>query len=240
MSKQSLKNSNVVKLKPKNIKCEFCKKIFSEEDIDDHWCNKKKRLKQRHKKEFIVSYEVFKIWKKYNNFQKDKEITVNDFCKFRYYTTFMKFGKMFMHLGSKELEQFTSYLTKNCIPFIDWKKMETFNKWLVKKTYTEDPIDASESAIKIMMEWERETENLWNDFFREVNINVAYELILTGKLSPWLIFSGIANDLLERMSEEQLVDLTEKLDIKFWADTINNHYDEIEYIKKVYKEFLII
>lgn len=237
---QNIKNTNVIKLKPKNVKCEYCKKLISSEDIDDHLCPKKKRLSERHKKEFIVGYEVFKIYKKYNTFGKKKILTIDDFVKFRYYNTFIKFGKLIMHLGAKQIEQYTNYLCKNCIPFVEWRNMDTYKTWLIKKSYNEDPIDASENGIKLMMEWERETGNTWNTFFKEVNVFVGFNFILEGKLSPWLIFSGIGNSLLERMTKEQLLELTDKLDIQFWSKEIINHYDEIEYIKKVYKEFLII
>ena len=42
---------------------------------------------------------------------------------------------------------------------------------------------------------------------------IALEFVSSGKLSPWLLFSGIANSLLERMSDSQLDRLT--YDLKY-------------------------
>ena len=233
--------SNVSPLKPKTIKCEFCDDRIDSEEFDKHSCSKMKRLKSKGKKEFIVGFWAYKIFKKWNSIRKLKEDpTVIDFVKFRNYNTFIKFGKRYSFLGTKETEQLMYHLCKNEIPFKDWLEIKTYDNWLIKKSINEDPIDASESGIKLMLDWQTKSGYEWFNFFREVNTEISVEFILSGKLSPWLVFSGIANDLLERMTDRQLDVLTESLNIEVWTEQINKHYDEIEHIKSVYKEFGII
>lgn len=239
--KNSKKSNNVVELKPKQVKCEFCNKFFLSEEIEDHSCLKKKRLKSREKKEFIVAYQVYKIYKEFNSYGKKKETTITEFVKFRYYNTFIKFGVFMVKLGPRELAQYTRYLCKECVAFADWRKLDTYNNWLIKRNAAEDVISASERGIKLMMEWEQTTERgEWFDFFRLVNTELAIEFIFAGRLSPWLLFSGLANSLLERMSEEQLVKIADNLDVIYWQKEITENFDELEYVKKVYKEFNIV
>lgn len=244
--KSTLTNSKSIKnkvsvLKPKTVKCEYCESRINSDEFEDHICSKMKRLKDKNKKEFIVGFWSFKVFKKWNTIRKLKEDpSINDFVKFRNYNTFIKFGKRYSFLGVKETEQFMLHICKNEIPFKDWLEIKTYDSWLIKKSINEDPIDASESGIKLMLEWQTKSEYEWIDFFREVNTEIAVEFIISGKLSPWLVFSGIANDLLERMSDRQLDILTETLNIEVWTEQITKHYDEIEHIKSVYKEFGII
>lgn len=237
---KSTKN-NIKELKPKTIKCEFCEKRIPSEEFENHLCPKMKRLKDKNKKEFITGFFAYKVFKKFNSVRKLKaEPTIEDFVKFRNYNSFLKFGKRYSFLGVKEVEQFMLWICKNQIHTKVWLEVKTYDNWLIKKSINEDPIDASESAIQLMLLWENTTGNNWFDFFREVNTEIALEFVSSGKLSPWLLFSGIANSLLERMSDSQLDRLTSKLNIDVWTQQITDHYDELNHIKEVYKEYGII
>ncbi|MNV07710.1 hypothetical protein D3C71_981540 [compost metagenome] len=102
--------------------------------------------------------------------------------------------------------------------------------WVRELGRKEHPDKALERNILLMEQWSRETGEEWTDFFRKVNPQLATKWIKTGRLSPWLLFT-VGDELIERLSDEQLVLVQDLLDPGFWFKKFDTFEEEVRSIK---------
>jgi hypothetical protein len=76
---------------------------------------------------------------------------------------------------------------------------------------------------------------VWTDFFRKVSPGVATKWIRSGRVSPWLLYT-VGDDLLDRMSNEQMSMIKEWIDPAFWPFKLRTHAQEVELIKLTLRE----
>jgi hypothetical protein len=97
----------------------------------------------------------------------------------------------------------------------------------------EHPDDALSRSFTEMQRWADETESDFSDFFRKCSPNKICQMIVNGRLSPWVVFNctgGVA--MLENLSEEQITMVYQYIDPEFWQRKFKDYVADTELIKE--------
>jgi hypothetical protein len=85
-----------------------------------------------------------------------------------------------------------------------------------------------------MQRWADENGKSFNNIFREGAANKVCNMVVNGRISPWIIYlssSGVA--FIEALNEEQ-VSLTYRfIDPVYWGKKFTDYVADAEYIKEV-------
>lgn len=219
-----------VKVEPIRHTCEFCKRDFStEKTLIAHACEKKRRWLWKDEKYATMGFRAYQLF--YEVGMKYKKVkTQEDFIDSQYYSAFIKFGKHLVDINAIDPIGFTEFLIRTNVRLDDWCLPRPYEIWVRELGRKEHPDRALERNILLMEQWSRETGEEWTDFFRKVNPQLATKWIKTGRLSPWLLFT-VGDQLVERLSDEQLVLVQELLEPGFWFKKFDTFEDEVRSIK---------
>lgn len=219
-----------VKVEPIRHTCEFCKRDFStEKTLIAHACEKKRRWLWKDEKYATMGFRAYQLF--YEVGMKYKKVkTQEDFIDSQYYSAFIKFGKHLVDINAIDPIGFTEFLIRTNVRLDDWTLPRPYEIWVRELGRKEHPDRALERNILLMEQWSRETGEEWTDFFRKVNPQLATKWIKTGRLSPWLLFT-VGDQLVERLSDEQLVLVQELLEPGFWFKKFDTFEDEVRSIK---------
>ncbi len=216
--------------------CSFCKKVFQRENtLAVHMCPIKHRDMQKEDKDVRMA---FRVWLRYYELTMNKpNKTWADFIQSRYYTDFFKVGKHINEINAVNAPQFIDFLIRSGIPIKKWTHQVVYETYIRELTKKETPGAAVERCINLMQQWSGSTGEHWADFFRKVAPPQATLWIMSGRLSPWVIYlSGSADQLFNRMTPEQLGMVKGYIDPSFWAHKIDRHADEVEFFRSVLNE----
>jgi len=216
--------------------CEFCKKSFSKEStLINHMCEKKRRWLWKDERYIRIGFMAFQ--KFYELSVRSKKLkSYEDFMDSNYFSAFTKFGRYIEHINAIEVSGFTEMLIKNNIKLDDWTNEIWYESWTRELTRKELPLKAVERNILLMEQWGRETGENWVDFFRKVSTSQATLWIKKGRISPWLLYSGVGQPLFDRLSDEQLGLVREWINPLFWNSKIREHKEEVDQIRKILEE----
>lgn len=217
-------------------KCEYCKKEFTDERyLIVHSCEKKRRhlwKDEKYIKLGFIAYQKFYVYA----MKTKKPKTYDQFADSKYFTSFTKFGKHILDINAVDPEGFIDFVIRNNVKIGDWCIDYVYETWVRELGKKESPDRALERSILLMEQWSRDTGENWVDFFRNVNPILATNWIKSGRISPWLLYTGFGDALFSRMSDEQLGMVAEVIDPKFWAKKIALNKDEVSNFKSILKE----
>ncbi len=219
-----------VKVEPIRHTCEFCKRDYSsEKTLIAHACEKKRRWLWKDEKYATMGFRAYQLF--YEVGMKYKKVkTQEDFIDSQYYSAFIKFGKHLVDINAIDPIGFTEFLIRTNVRLDDWTLPRPYEIWVRELGRKEHPDRALERNILLMEHWSRETGEEWTDFFRKVNPQLATKWIKTGRLSPWLLFT-VGDELVERLSDEQLILVQELLEPGFWFKKFDTFEEEVRSIK---------
>ena len=221
---------------PPTFPCEFCKKEFVREStFINHMCEKKRRWLWRDERYIRIGFMAFQMFYRLSVRSK-KEKTYEDFMDSQYFTAFTKFGRYIEHINGIEVQGFVEMLIKNNIKLDDWVNDLWYESWTRELAKKESPDKAVERNILLMEQWGRDTGENWVDFFRKVSTAQATLWIRKGRISPWLLFSGVGQALFDRMSDEQLGLVKEWINPLFWNSKIRDHKAEVDQIRTILQD----
>jgi hypothetical protein len=178
-----------------------------------------------------IAFSVWVDFMKYVSPNTKKEKTVDDFIRSADYIGFVKFGNYLIELKPVEGEKFIQWLFKMGVKLSDWTKPGTYQLYIQEISKKETPERALERAVLAMNEWAERTGNNWQDFFRKVAPATAMNMITTGRISPWIIYSTVeAQDLLDRMEPGQIDTITKYVDTAWWTKKIKTNQTNAQWI----------
>lgn len=214
--------------------CEFCKKSFlRESSLINHVCEPKRRWMWKDDKYSMMAFRAYQIFYEFSMRSK-KPKTQQDFIKSNYYTDFIKYGKYLVDINAIDPEGFTKFLIKMNVKLNMWTNEQNYNVWVTDLGKNEHPTKAFERTTKLMDEWAKENDKEWFNFFREVATPLATYWIVKGKIAPWVLFS-IGHDLIDRLSDEQLLMIKGVIDTKFWSKKLLEYDSEIGNIRSSFE-----
>jgi hypothetical protein len=220
-------------------KCQFCDKEFRKEStLTAHLCESKRRSQQQNEtgvqfgfKAYIRFYETTQGSAKFKTYQ--------DFSNSPYYNAFVKYGRYCVSIRAINFISFTDWLLKNNKKLDYWCKDSLYEQWLLEYLKREATQDALERGIKEMTEYAEthpDLKNGYRDYFRFGNSNRICHHIVSGRISPWVIFncdSGV--EFLERLDETQVSMIIDYIDPDFWRKKFQDYLADSEWVKDILK-----
>lgn len=215
-----------------DFQCRFCNKAFvRERTLSSHVCEKKRRSMNKDDPASRIGFNVWVNFMKYVSPMTKKEKTYDDFIKSVDYIGFIKFANYLIELKPVECEKFTAWLFKMGVRLSDWQKPGTYQLYIQEDAKKETAERALERTIIVMSEWGETTNNSWQEFFVRVAPATAMNMIVMGRISPWVIFStDAAQILLDRMEPGQLNKVAEHIDTSWWKNKLKNQQIEVQWM----------
>lgn len=222
----------------KKLECEFCHRTFSRErTILSHLCEKKQRWLT---KDHISNRLAFQAWLQFyqkNSMSKTKNKTVEEFISSPYYIAFAKFGTYCADTNVLNVSRYVDWLLKNAIKIDDWNKDTVYTRYLIDYLKVEDPFDAIHRSVSYCIE-RAEAEGIQpNDLLRYGNQNRIIQAVVSGKISPWLLYqsdSGVR--LLETFNQDQVTMIHDYINPEQWALKFHRNPDVAREIRNTLKD----
>lgn len=220
----------------KDFDCVHCGKAFQKEKtLIAHMCEPKRRHLQKDEKRVQVGFMTFN--KFYQQVQRSKEKTYEEFCKSPYYNAFVKFGSFVTNVRCIYPEKFIDFVVRSGVKLDHWCRDELYDTYLFEMIKIEPVESAVQRSLQTMMDWGDKNNSPYNDYFRFVNVNRAVNDIRNGYISPWLLLhskSGI--DLVSNFNDEHLEIVEPALDIFYWKKHFKSRISDVELVKDIIKE----
>lgn len=219
-----------------DFQCDFCKKSFKQErTLLNHSCEKKRRWLYKDEKYSRMAFHAFqKFYSLAMRSRKTK--TIEDFINSHYYLSFVKFGKHLISVNALEPDGFIEFLIKAEVKITDWSADWAYETWIRELSKKESPERAITRSIQLMEQWSREYNEPWQDFLTKVTPSQATQYIKSGRLSPWLLYTGQGHLLFDRMTDEQLSLVKEWISPVYWNMKIRDHREDVDLMRQLLKE----
>ena len=218
--------------------CKYCEKEYSKEStLAVHLCEPKRRWQQEKEtgvqlglRAYLQFYEVTQGSAKLKSYE--------DFVASPYYNAFVKFGRHLVSIRAINGTSFTNWLLKNNKKLDQWCKDSFYEEWLHEYIRREAVQDAMERALKEMEDYASGDSGIasFSHYFKYGNTNRICHHIVTGRVSPWVVFncsSGV--DFLGNLTEEQIVLVMPYIDPDFWNRKFTDYMADVEWCKHVLK-----
>lgn len=217
--------------------CKYCKKEFKREGtLLSHSCEMKRRWLQKNNHEVQIAYLA---WLKFmdNVGSRKKIIIYEDFMESKLYSGFVRFGNHMKKLNAIDPTQYTDYLIKHSIKLNDWTKDFIYETYLKEMISKESPDKAIARGLQLIEDWAVDNDLEMKDFFFELNENEGVFMIITGKVSPWMLFcSTNADQFLNRLNEEQISIVEKYIDRPRWKLKLKKFKTEVNTIQEIFRE----
>ena len=170
--------------------CEFCnRKFVRERTLVSHICETKHRWLERDRVGNRLGYQTFlQFFKKHTTRKKIKPY--EESIKSPYYTAFVKFGNYCVDVNAINVTRFVDWLLSNSIKLDNWCSDSTYTKYLIEYMRLENPFDALARSVEHCAQLAEENHIQPNDVLRYVNPNKICRAVITGKISPWLLYQS--------------------------------------------------
>lgn len=212
--------------------CKFCSKGFTRErTLSSHMCEKKRRWMSKDETSSRIAFSVWTNFMKYVSPNTKKIKTVEDFIKSPDYIGFVKFANYLIELRPDESEKFINWIFKMGVRLGDWQKPGTYQLYVQEAAKKETAERALERAILAIRSWGEETGEDWRVFFNKISPATAMNMVVMGRISPWVIYStDAAQLLLDRMEPGQIETVVKHVDTEWWTKKLKNNPKEVAWI----------
>lgn len=167
-----------------------------------------------------------------------KAKTFEDFMRSSLYIGFTKFGKYILNIDAINPKAFIEFIIKSNIPLKRWESPVVYETYVRELNKKETPGAAVERHFLLMGQWSMNTGEQMCDFFRKVPPAQATLWIRSGRISPWVLFNcDSADDLIKRLSEEQLALVFGYIDPDFWTVKFKRHQHDADVVREELKAF---
>lgn len=217
-----------------NYECKFCnKKFHKEQTLTTHICVKKRRYMDKDTAGSRFGFRVYQRFYELSTKSK-KPKTMDDFIDSPYYIDFVKFGNHLALLKPMFTDKFIDFVILGQVKLKDWCKDEIYYLYIDNFVKSEPAMSATERTILEMSEWCDKNGHPINEFFNQISPNEAAHMIMTGKISPWVIYlSDTGGNLTHKFNEDHARMVSSILDSGFWIKRFKKESDEVDHIKSV-------
>lgn len=215
-------------------KCNFCNKTFKKETtIQTHLCEQKRRHFAKNDKEVVAGFTAYSYWN-FKNLGSKKKIQYENFAKSRLYTIFVKFGKYLVDNNITDWEKYIDWLSKHQIKVDDWSKDSVYGIYCSERVSKETPERALERYIMFVQKWEENTSYKWHTFWEKNSAFNTIQLIIDGKISPWILFCDpSAQNFFDNLPNELIIELDKNINLIQWKSKIQKNKEDSEWITKM-------
>lgn len=223
---------------PEQHVCDFCKKGFVRESTFlVHLCEPKRRWMDRDTKHVKLGFVVFQRFHEANYIGR-KAKTFEEFMRSPLYVGFTKFGKYILTIDAINPKAFIEFIIKSNIPLKRWESSVVYETYVRELNKKETASAAVERHFLLMQQWSMNTGEPMQDFFRKVSPAQATLWIGSGRISPWVLFNcESAEELIQRLSEEQFKLVFSYIDPDFWAIRFKRAQHDADVVREELKAF---
>lgn len=172
------------------FRCDHCNKVFVKPgSLLKHLCETKRRWMEKDKPSNRIAFVAWsKFYQQYQPRGKKKEYV--DFATSPYYKGFVKYGTYCVDVGVVNPLGYVDWLLKEKVSLDNWASDKHYGKYLVEYTRIEDGMDAVMRSVETLLKFAEDEELQLGDVLRYTNANKICHKIVSGKLSPWLLFNS--------------------------------------------------
>ena len=215
-----------------DYQCKFCSKAFTREStLSNHMCERKRRWMGKDDSASRIAFNVWVDFMKYVSPNTKKTKVFDDFIRSPDYIGFVKFANYLIELRPLESDKFIQWLFKMGVRMSDWQKPGIYQLYVQEESKKETADRALERALLLMKEWSETTGENWQEFFNKIAPASAMNMVVMGRLSPWIIYStDCAQQLLDRMEPGQIDTVAKHVDTIWWINKLKNNPKEVQWI----------
>lgn len=215
-----------------DYQCKFCSKAFTREStLSNHMCERKRRWMGKDDSASRIAFNVWVDFMKYVSPNTKKTKVFDDFIRSPDYIGFVKFANYLIELRPLESDKFIQWLFKMGVRMSDWQKPGIYQLYVQEESKKETADRALERAVLLMKEWSETTGENWQEFFNKIAPASAMNMVVMGRLSPWIIYStDCAQQLLDRMEPGQIDTVAKHVDTIWWINKLKNNPKEVQWI----------
>lgn len=214
--------------------CEYCKKTFAKESsIEVHMCESKRRRLNKNDPGVRIGFQAYiKFYEQAQGSAKLK--TYNDFCDSSYYLAFVKFGHYCVGTKTINPAQFMNWLLKNQKKIDRWCSDKFYTEYLTWYLTVEAVDDALARAMEYAIDWSEKNNSPSQDCVRYGHANTTCHAIVTGTLSPWVIYNSESGQkFLADANQEQLAIIWPYIDADIWNKKFSDYAADREYSREI-------
>ena len=217
--------------------CQYCHKEFKKErTLMVHVCEQKRRWLAKDEKGVTLGMHTYvKFWQCNQNAARTQ--TFADFATSAYYTAFVKFGNYCIDTKCIKTERFINWVVTSGINVDQWAKDATYTQFLDTALKTENVNDALKRAVEYSLDWADEKKMEAKDVMRYGSDNRLCQAILSGKLSPWIVYkSQSGQEFLSRLSEEHMQLIWPVIDPDIWQPIFEQKIADVKNVEFILTE----
>lgn len=219
---------------PSNFVCEFCKKEFAREtSMAVHMCEPKRRWQERDERGVQLGLQAYLEF--YRHQQGSARLkTFQDFADSAYYRAFVKFGRYCVDTRVINPSQFMSWLLKHNKKIDRWCSDQLYTEYLVEYVQVEAAADALERAMEYALTWAESNSAAPQDCVRYGNVNATCHAIVTGRISPWIIYcSNSGQEFLTNLNSEQVAMIWPYINSDIWQRRLSDYAADREWVTDI-------
>ena len=213
-----------------SFECKYCHKSFKRErTLTVHMCQQKHRYNTKDELPSRLAYETFTIFYKTcmsGRTVQDRPPALATFINSPEYNGFYTFGKYLaeLKLPVNQQEDFIKFVIQQGVKIKDWSKSFVLEEFIKLYSLKEDPKRAVESVILLAEEWGNENNGHWTEFFDKVSASMATHFIITGRISPWIIYGTNAGQrMVDRLNERELELVVNHINVNTWKHKLKKY-----------------
>jgi hypothetical protein len=160
--------------------------------------------------------------------------TYDDFCESAYYKAFVKFGRYCVSTKTINPKQFMEWLLKHQKKIDKWASDQLYTEYLLDYLKVENVSDALSRAIEYSIDWSEKQTAPAHDCLRYGNSNALCYAIVTGRISPWVLYnSESGTKFLSELSTEQVAMIWPYIDSDVWQKKFQTYLADQEYARDI-------
>ena len=223
-----------------DYQCKFCGKAFTRErTLSSHMCEKKRRWMSKDDMDSRMAFNVWSDFMKFVSPNTKKAKTTEDFIRSPDYIGFKKFANYIIDLKPVESDKFIQWLFKMGVRLSDWQRPGTYQLYVQEAAKKETAERALERTLLAIQEWIEQTGEDCQKFFNKIAPATGMNLIVMGRISPWIIYStDAAQRLLDRMEPGQIDTVAKHVDTEWWTNKLKKNQDEVTWLNTTMAQVL--
>ena len=225
-------------VKPEETKskfvCEYCKKEFAKEtSIAAHMCEPKRRYASRDEAGVRLGFQSYiRFYETAAGSSRNK--TFETFVESAYYRAFVKFGRYCVDTRVINPPRFIDWLLKHNKKIDYWCSDQVYTEYLISYLQVEAVDDALARAVEFGLDWAETNSAQPNDCLRYGNVNAMCYAVITGRVSPWVIYNSESGQgFLSSLDSTQVSMIWPYIDSDLWHRQFQSRAQDQYYAQQI-------
>lgn len=217
-------------------KCDHCGRTFIRSStLLKHICEQKRRWMDKDTPSSRIGYSAWlQFYAQCQPTRKKKDHLA--FIKSPYYIAFVKFGSYCVDIKAISVQSYVEYLLKNNVQIDNWTSDRVYTKYLLEFLKQENCMDAVKRSIEHLLELANDENISLSDSFKYLNSNKLCQLIVNGKISPWILYqSKTGVEFLAKLNSDQTTLIFDYIDPERWNIKFKRDSDSVAEVKNLLK-----